>query len=211
VGEIDREEDEMKLDDNIRVTLDDRDLTLRDALSAVEGIVLAEDRPDVVLLDLSKHATIGEILRARPNAAVLVFAGPDDDRSLLAALRAGARGYLPRSSGADDVVRAIRELAGGGAFFGAPIADRLAELLAGIRDQFPYLEFTKRERDVLDLVADGLTNSAIASRLALAPKTIRNLMSTIFAKLHVSSRAEAIERSRDFGFGRQVAAAICSA
>jgi DNA-binding NarL/FixJ family response regulator len=201
----------MKLDDNIRVTLDDRDLTLRSALAAVEGITLADDRPDVVLLDLSAHTTIGGILRATPSATVLVFAGPDDDRSLLAALRAGARGYVAKCSGVDEVVRAIRELAGGGAFFGAPIADRLAGLLAGTRDHFPYLEFTKRERDVLDLVADGLANSAIASRLELAPKTIRNLTSTIFAKLHVSSRAEAIERSRDFGFGRQVAAAICSA
>lgn len=201
----------MPLDDNIRVTLDDRDLTLRSALSAVEGITLAADRPDVVLLDLAEHATIGTVLRGNPGATVLVFASPDDDRSLLAALRAGARGYVAKSSGVDEVVRAIRELAGGGAFFGAPIADRLASLLAGTRDHFPYLEFTKRERDVLDLVADGLTNAAIASRLELAPKTIRNLTSTIFAKLHVSSRAEAIERSRDFGFGRQVAAAICSA
>lgn len=191
------------------------DSALSARLSAVEAITVVADgseavwqaalhRPDVVLLDVWTPATVAEVRRAAHGAAVLVFTRSEDDHTLMAALRAGARGYLAKDAELADIVRAIHALAGGGAIFGQAIADRLPHLLSGTArpSVYPFPELASRERDVLELVAAGMTNSTIAARLNLAPKTIRNLISSIFAKLRVANRAEAIVLARESGLGR---------
>jgi DNA-binding NarL/FixJ family response regulator len=195
---------------------------IRALLSEVDGIsVVAEAgtgreavretlqyRPDVLILDLRMSdlggaATIREVRRVSPGTAILVFTQADDDESVFSAMRAGARGYLLKRAERDDIVRAIRGVASGGAVFGSPIAERLSELFgpsSGQRVPFPSL--TSREREVLDLLASGLPNSAIARRLHLASKTVSNHLSAIFAKLQVSSRSAAIVLARQAGLGR---------
>jgi DNA-binding NarL/FixJ family response regulator len=165
-------------------------------------------RPDVLILDLRMAdqggaATIREVRRAVPGTAVLVFTQADDDESVFSAMRAGARGYLLKRAERDDIVRAIKGVAAGGAVFGSPIAERLVELFGpGGGNRAPFPELTGREREVLDLLAAGLPNSAIARRLSLASKTVSNHLSAIFAKLQVSSRAAAIVLARQAGLGR---------
>jgi DNA-binding NarL/FixJ family response regulator len=195
---------------------------IRALLSGVDGIsVLAEAgtgreavretlrfRPDVLILDLKMAdlggaATIREVRRASPSTAVLVFTQADDDESVFSAMRAGARGYLLKRAERDDIVRAIRGVASGGAVFGSPIAERLSELFGPSGgNRVPFPELTSREREVLDLLAAGLPNSAIARRLRLASKTVSNHLSAIFAKLQVSSRSAAIVLARQAGLGR---------
>jgi DNA-binding NarL/FixJ family response regulator len=163
-------------------------------------------RPDVLVLDLrmAGASIINEVRRSAPDTAVLVFTQADDDDSVFAAMRAGARGYLLKSAESDDVVRAIRGVAAGGAVFGSPIAERLSALV-GPAAEPPFPALTSREREVLDLLAAGLPNSAIARRLRLASKTVSNHLSTIFAKLRVSSRSAAIVLARQSGLGRVTA------
>jgi DNA-binding NarL/FixJ family response regulator len=198
---------------------------MRALLSSVDGIeVLAEagtgrdavretmqHRPAVLILDLRMAdqggaATIREVRRAVPGTAVLVFTQADDDESVFSAMRAGARGYLLKRAEREDIVRAIKGVAAGGAVFGSPIAERLVELFGpGSGNRAPFPELTGREREVLDLLAAGLPNSAIARRLQLASKTVSNHLSAIFAKLQVSSRAAAIVLARQAGLGRTTA------
>jgi DNA-binding NarL/FixJ family response regulator len=128
----------------------------------------------------------------------------DDDGSLLAALQAGARGYMVKGAGADEILHAVRTVAAGGAVFGASVAARLAELLsAGPRQEaerlFPSL--TSREVEVLGLIARGYDNRRIARELVLSEKTVRNHVTHVFDKLQVTSRAEAVARARDVGLG----------
>jgi DNA-binding NarL/FixJ family response regulator len=194
---------------------------LRALLSCVDGItVVAESttareplrtalrlEPDVLIMDLPSGrdgvAAIQELLRSAPGVAVLVFSSSDDDESVFTAMRSGARGYLLKGAEPDDIVRAIRGVAAGEAIFGASIASRLTELM--IRqaqpDRHPFPELTNREREVLGLIVDGLSNSAIAARLFLAPKTVRNNISVIFGKLGVTDRAEAVSRALAAGLG----------
>ena len=162
-------------------------------------------RPDVLVLDprlpdQAGPATIREVRRAAPGTAVLVFSHATDDDSVFTAMRAGARGYLVKQAERDDIVRAIRGVAAGEVVFGSPIAARLAQLLGPGRVPFPAL--TGRERQVLDLLATGLPNSAIARRLRLATKTVSNHLSTIFGKLQVADRSAAIVQARQAGLGR---------
>jgi DNA-binding NarL/FixJ family response regulator len=165
-------------------------------------------RPDVLVTDLrpacpDSLAVIRDVVRSVAGVGVLVFTMVDDDRSLAAAIRAGARGYVIKSAPQEDVLRAIRGVAAGGAVFGSRIADRLADLVSGSagRPPVPFPELTAREREVLDLIAAGASNSAIARHLQLAPKTVGNHVSAIFAKLQVTGRAEVIVRARDAGLG----------
>ncbi|WP_371503457.1 response regulator transcription factor [Kitasatospora sp. NBC_00374] len=139
-----------------------------------------------------------------PAVPVLMLTMADDDGSLLAALQAGARGYLVKGAGRDEVLHAVRTVAAGGAVFGADIAVRITALLSGSRlreagQLFPAL--TAREAEVLDLVARGLDNRRIARELFVAEKTVRNHVTHIFEKLHVATRAEAVARARDMGLG----------
>jgi DNA-binding NarL/FixJ family response regulator len=174
---------------------------------AVRAAVTA--RPDVLVMDLRMPdldgaAATAEIARMVPDVAVLVLTMFEDDDSVFAAMRAGARGYLVKGASQEEISRAITAVAAGGAIFGPGVARRvLAYFAAPPRGtQQPFPDLTQREREVLDLIAAGMTNTAIATRLGLAGKTVGNHISTIFAKLQVATRAEAIIRAREAGLGR---------
>ena len=160
-------------------------------------------QPDVVLMDLHMPSLNGvEATRAitsmSPHIRVLVLTMFDNDDSLLAALRAGAHGYLLKGAGRDDVLRAIRSVASGDLVVGAASANRLLGALtrsAPAEDPFP--ELSRREREILDLIATGANNGEISERLFLSPKTVRNHVTNIFAKLGVHDRAQAIVLARE--------------
>ena len=136
---------------------------------------------------------------------MLVLTMFDDDESLFAALRAGARGYILEGSAQADVERAITGCARGDAVFGSLIARRVLEFFDQAPAQAttePFPRVTDRERTVLDLISRGSTNAAIAARLDISTKTVRNHASNVFAKLHVTGRAEAIIKARNEGLGR---------
>ncbi|KAA2258895.1 response regulator transcription factor [Solihabitans fulvus] len=165
-------------------------------------------KPDVVVMDLHLPDLSGveatrQIVRDRPHTGVLVLTMFDDDESVFTAMRAGARGYLLKGAGQDEIVRAVRGVAGGEAIFGPAVAVRVLGFFnhppAAPAAVFPDL--TGREREVLELIARGHSNSDIARSLVLSPKTVRNHVSNIFAKLHVADRAQAIVRAREAGLG----------
>jgi len=162
--------------------------------------------PDVVLMDLRMPGLNGidatrKILAAAPDAGILVLTMFEDDDSVFAAMRAGARGYLLKGSEQEEVMRAIRAIASGEAIFGPAIARRLIGYFSSAStDAFP--ELTAREREVLELMAQGRNNQAIAGELTLSLKTVRNHVSNVFNKLHVTDRAGAIVKARDAGMGR---------
>jgi DNA-binding NarL/FixJ family response regulator len=169
-----------------------------EAATAREAVrVAALHRPDVLVLDTDLPGggvdTVREVLRVTPHTAVLAFTAADDEDTVVGAVRAGARGYLLKDSGGDGVVRAVTGLGRGETIFGPGVADRLLDRIGSRTVQEVFPQLTGREQDVLELVAAGLGNSAIASRLRLSPKTIANLVSVILGKLHVASRAEAVE------------------
>jgi len=140
---------------------------------------------------------------AMPRVAILVLTMLDDDDTVFAAMRAGARGYLLKGAEQTDIDRALRAVVAGEAIFGPGVATRvLGYFAAERRVDAPFPELTPREREILDLVAAGERNSVIATRLALSPKTVSNHISSIFAKLSVADRAEAIVRAREGGLGR---------
>ena len=182
-----------------------------EAATGAEAVTLAADeQPDVVLMDLHMPdldgvAATAEILQANPQIAVLVLTMFDDDNSVFAAMRAGARGYLLKGTNQADIVRAVHAVAAGGATFGPAVAQRMLDYFAHGQSQpavaFPQL--SDREREVLDLLAQGESNPRIASRLFISEKTVRNHVSNIFAKLAVADRAQAIVRAREAGLGRQ--------
>jgi DNA-binding NarL/FixJ family response regulator len=129
----------------------------------------------------------------------------DDDESVFAAMRAGARGYLLKGADTDEVVAAITAVARGEAIFGRAVAQRILRFLTGPLTAFDthlFPELSTREREVLDLIAAGVNNADIAKRLYLSPKTIRNHVSSIFTKLQVADRSQAIVRARSAGLGK---------
>ena len=165
-------------------------------------------RPDVALLDLNMPELDGiaatrEIGRVAPEVGVLVLTMYDDDDSVFSAMLAGARGYLVKGVEQEDIARAIRSVAAGEAIFGPGVAQRvLGFLTAPPKTEVAFPELTPREREILDLLAAGLRNAAIAERMGVASKTVANNVSSIFAKLQVADRAQAIVRARDAGLGR---------
>lgn len=169
--------------------------------------VVATTRPDVVLTDLAMPVMDGTAAIARlqvthPDVAVLVLTMHEDDDSVLAALRAGARGYLVKGAERAELVRAIESVAAGDAVYGQSVANRIVALLTGAATQptaFP--ELTPREREVLDLIAAGLRNRGIAERLGISEKTVRNNVSSVLVKLQVDDRTSAALKAREAGLG----------
>jgi DNA-binding NarL/FixJ family response regulator len=167
------------------------------------------DRPDVLIMDirmpdLDGVAATSEVARAAPDVAVLVLTMFEDDDSVFAAIRAGALGYLVKGATQAEITRAISAAAAGEAIFGRDIAPKLLSHLTRAPQPpapaFPQL--TSREREILELVALGQPNAVIATRLGLSGKTIANHVSSIFTKLQVTGRPEAIIKARDAGLGR---------
>jgi DNA-binding NarL/FixJ family response regulator len=177
-----------------------------DGREAVREVLLS--KPDVALLDLNMPGLDGiavtrELVRVAPRVAVLVLTMHEDDDAVFAAMRAGARGYLVKGVEQDDIARAIRSVAAGEAIFGPGVAQRvLASLQAPPSTGAAFPELTGREHEILDLLAAGLNNSVIAGRIGVAPKTVANNVSSIFTKLQVADRAQAIVRARDAGLGQ---------
>ncbi|WP_410590923.1 response regulator [Amycolatopsis sp. lyj-23] len=164
-------------------------------------------RPDVVVMDLHLPDLSGiqaarRIVAANPGTGVLMLTMADESESVFAAMRAGARGYLLKDAEPDEIIRAVQAVARREAIFGPDIANRVLAFFNQPPATDPvFPELTGREREVLALIAAGHSNSVIASTLCLSPKTVRNHISNVFAKLHVADRAEAIVRARDAGLG----------
>ena len=169
-------------------------------------------RPDVVLMDVQMPgggglAATAAIAAELPEIAVLMVTMFEDDRSVVAAVRAGARGYVLKDCEAEDLVRAIRGVAHGDAVFGRTVASNaLAYLagqgLAGAAPPSPFPDLTAGEQSVLRLMALGHGNATIATMLSISHKTVRNYVSTIFRKLGTADRAQAIVRAREAGLHR---------
>jgi DNA-binding NarL/FixJ family response regulator len=169
--------------------------------------VAAEARPTIVLMDLRMPEMSGieatrRIVQADPGVGVLVLTMSEDDDSLFAAMRAGARGYIPKDADAEELLRAIRAAALGEAIFGASIATRLMSFFAGgARSSNAFPELTERELEILEQIAAGRSNAEIGQRLGIAPKTVRNHVANVLNKLEVADRSQAIVRAREAGLG----------
>jgi DNA-binding NarL/FixJ family response regulator len=171
--------------------------------------MVATTKPDVVLTDLAMPVLDGitAIRRLRvthPDVAVLVLSMHEDDESVLAALQAGARGYLVKGAERAELVHAIESIAAGDAVYGQSVANRIIALLAKATTAQPpaFPDLTTREREVLDLVAAGLRNRTIAERLDISEKTVRNNVSSVLTKLQVDDRTSAAIKAREAGLGR---------
>lgn len=180
------------------------------AADGSEAVRLAVSlRPDVAVMDLQMPNLDGieatrQIAERLPGTAVLALTMHDDDASLFAAIRAGARGYLLKGAAQEDVARAIAAVSRGEAIFGPAVAGRLLQFFAAGPESasLPFPQLTAREREILDLMAGGLTNAEIGQRLFLSSKTVSNNVSVIFDKLQVAGRPKAIVQARNAGLGR---------
>jgi DNA-binding NarL/FixJ family response regulator len=181
------------------------------ATTGIEAVELArEAQPDVVVMDLHMPGLNGieatrRIVADSPHIVVVVLTMFDDDDSIFSALRAGARGYLLKGADRDRIRHAIHAAASGEIIFGADLAARMLGYFTATPAVPPpvFPQLTDREREVLELVAQGRPNTAIAARLGLSQKTIRNHVSNILTKLQVADRAQAIVQARDAGLGHQ--------
>jgi DNA-binding NarL/FixJ family response regulator len=214
-------------EDRIRVVVVDDHQIVRDGLvsllGALDGVevvgtaadgrdavhVVAETTPDVVVMDIQMPQLDGieatrRITARQPDVRVVMLTMNEDDDTVLGAIRAGASGYLLKGSGADEVLNAVRAAHAGGMVFGASLAGRVAALFsAGPAPQaVAFPELTDRERSVLELLAAGRSNDAIAREIYVSGKTVRNIVSSIYTKLHAPDRAAAIIKAREAGFGR---------
>ncbi len=185
-----------------------------EASTGEEAVALASERqPDVILMDINLPQLNGieaarRIIAATPGVGILMLTMFDDDDSVFAAMKAGVRGYLLKGAEGDEVIRAIIAASKGEAIFSPAIANRLTGYFGATkrlwRSEFdtPFPELTDRELEVLALIAQGYANPAIAERLVLSPKTVRNHVSAIFGKLQVASRSEAIIMARENGLAK---------
>ena len=181
-----------------------------EASNGVEAVSLANStRPDVILMDIQMPQLNGieatrQILHTRPKIGIIVLTMYEDDDSVFAAMRAGARGYILKGADQEELLRAVRAVASGEALFGPAIATRMMNYFSSTKaetapDVFP--ELTEREGEVLDLIASGSNNAHIAGQLSISPKTVRNHVSNIFNKLQVADRSQAIIKAREKGLG----------
>jgi DNA-binding NarL/FixJ family response regulator len=182
------------------------------AVTGEEAVQLAQRlRPNIILMDLNLPKMSGieatkQIIQKHPETGILVLTMYDDDSSVFAAMRAGARGYLLKEANRNEIIRAIQAVGDGEAIFSPSIARRMmyyfeAKSKQAQVDVFPQL--TEREREVLDYIARGENNAEIASVLVLNQKTIRNHVSNILSKLHASDRSHAIIMAREAGLGKE--------
>jgi DNA-binding NarL/FixJ family response regulator len=181
-----------------------------EATTGDEAITMADtSNPDVILLDLRMPGKTGfeaarVISATSPHIRILVVTLFQDDESIFAALRAGARGYVLKDANDEEMLRAIRAAARGEAIFSPGVASRMIGFFASSRQELPqdiFSDLTAREREILELIARGEANASIAERLCLSLKTVRNYVSNIYSKLQVVDRAQAVIRARDAGLG----------
>jgi len=182
--------------------------TVEDGHQAIAAA--AEHQPDVILMDLQMPEVNGieatrQIVQSSPHIGVIVVTMFEDDDSVFSAMRAGARGYILKGADQNDMIRAIQAVARGEALFGPSIATRLMNYFAPPVESPPQVfpELTEREREILELVAQGLSNAEIAARLTISLKTVRNHVSNIFNKLQVTDRVQAALRAREAGMGKE--------
>jgi DNA-binding NarL/FixJ family response regulator len=193
----------------LRTVLDaEADMTVAAiATSGREAVrAVAEHGPDVAVLDINMPDGDGLWVTAQIRAAalatrVLILTMYDDDENVLAALRAGAYGYALKGAAPDEIAAAVRAVARGEAVFGAGVAARMLDQFARTATASPFPQLTDREHDVLRLLAKGFNNAAVGRRLGVSDKTVRNYVSNIITKLHVTDRSAAIMRAREAGLG----------
>jgi len=180
---------------------------MRVAGEAVDGAqavaFISTNSVDVVVMDINLPDINGieatrQIVQRQPDVRVLIVTMFDDD-TVFSALKAGALGYILKGASGDETLRAIRAVANGEAIFSPTIAQRMMQHFDAPAQTHPFPELTEREREVLALLAQGLTNAAIAERLSLSVKTVRNRVSDIFSKLQVNDRASAVIKARRAG------------
>jgi DNA-binding NarL/FixJ family response regulator len=181
-----------------------------EATTGVEAVELAATlQPDVILMDIQMPGLSGieatrRIVQMSPHIGILIVTMYEDDNSVFAAMRAGAKGYVLKGTNHAEMLRAIQAVGSGEAIFSPTIAARLMAFFANIHPAAPpqiFPELTDRERELLDLIARGHRNAEIAARLVLSEKTVRNHVSNILSKLQVADRAQAIIRAREAGLG----------
>lgn len=180
------------------------------AATGAEAVRLVEELgPDLVVMDLHMPDLDGveatrRITSAHPGVAVLVLTQYDDDESITAALRAGARGYLLKGAGAAELILAVRTVASGQIAFGAELGDRMLNRITGTARPAPAATFpalTARELEILTLLAAGLSDHRIATQLYVEAKTVRNHIGNLLTKLPAASRLEAVLMARAAGLG----------
>ena len=211
----------------IRILIADDHVVVREGLRAVlgsepdmevvgeaatgKGVLerAAELSPDVILMDIQMPGINGieatrRILDTSPKVGVVVLTMFEDDVSVFSAMRAGARGYVLKGAHPSEILKVLRAVAAGEAYFGPEIARRLMNFFSAPKPPSPaeaFPELTAREREILDLIAQGHNNTKIAARLFVSSKTVGNHISHIFTKLQVADRAQAIIRAREAGLG----------
>lgn len=183
-----------------------------EAATGQEAIEMAATlQPDLVLMDLQMPAGGGLnatrlITTTSPHIQILVVTLFEDNDSVFAALRAGARGYILKDAQEDEILRAIRAVGNGEAIFSPAIAAQLINYFSTSRAEIPkevFPELTEREREILNMIASGETNNSIAERLTISLKTVRNHVANIYSKLQVADRAQAAIRARNAGMGKR--------
>lgn len=181
-----------------------------EATTGDEAIALAAVlQPDVILMDIQMPGVSGieatrRIVQTSPHIRILIVTMFEDDHSVFTAMRAGARGYVLKGARPEEMLRAIQAVGSGEAIFSPAIATRMLDFFGGLQPAaFPHAlpELTDREREILNLIAQGQSNATIAKQLVLSPKTIANYVSNIFSKLQVADRAQAMLRAREAGLG----------